>query len=178
VLLVLGAVGMASTLQAWYQRIYEQPPSHGMLGRVAYQLVGVVAFFTYIAIEVSLFRAIRHSGGRVAIFAVTFVGAVLFWWASAYFLLFRQVPWRKLLPAAVATAVCITGLGIFSSLFFSDEIVSGEDSYGPAGVVLAVTSYLVGFGVCLHLGAVFGRMWNDWRADVQSARSRSSSSSP
>jgi hypothetical protein len=22
-------------------------------------------------------------------------------------------------------------------------------------------SYLIGFGVCIHLGAVFGRMWNE-----------------
>jgi hypothetical protein len=39
----------------------------------------------------------------------------------------------------------------------------GQDSYGPAGVVLALVSFLVGFGVCLHAGAVFGRIWNDWQ---------------
>jgi hypothetical protein len=32
-------------------------------------------------------------------------------------------------------------------------------------VVIALSSFLVGYGVCLHLGAVFGRMWNDWRAE-------------
>ena len=80
------------------------------------------------------------------------------------FLLYRRVGWRKLLPAGVATGFCITGLGVFSSLLFSDQITSGEKSYGPAGVVLAIISYLVGFGVCLHLGAVFGRIWNDRRS--------------
>jgi membrane protein len=162
VLLVLGAIGMAATLQAWYQRIYEQPPSKGVLKHLAYQVAGVVAFSAYIAAEVSLFKAIRPAGSLV-IFALTFIFAVLFWWCSAYFLLYRKVPLRRLLPAGVATGLFITGLGVFSALFFSEEIVSGEQSYGPAGVVLAVTSYLVGFGVCLHLGAVFGRMWNDWR---------------
>ena len=58
----------------------------------------------------------------------------------------------------------ITGLGVFSSLFFSDLITEGEQSYGPAGVVLGITTYLIGFGVCLHLGAVFGRVWNDRHA--------------
>ena len=52
VVLVLGAVGMASTLQAWYQRIYDQPPSKGALKRVAYQSAGVVGFCVYIAVEV------------------------------------------------------------------------------------------------------------------------------
>jgi membrane protein len=164
ILLVLGAIGMAATLQAWYQRIYDQPPSRGVLKHLAYQVAGVVAFSVYIAVEVSLFKAI-HPAGSVVIFALTFIFAVLFWWCSAYFLLYRGVSWRRLLPAGVATGLFITGLGVFSSLFFSEEIVSGEQSYGPAGVVLAVTSYLVGFGVCLHLGAVFGRMWDDWRGD-------------
>jgi membrane protein len=166
-LLLLGAIGMASTLQAWYQRIYEQPPSKGIGTRVAYQLAGVVAFCAYIVVDVAVLDAAHSVGGRGLVFLLTFVFAVLFWWCSAYFLLFGRVGWRQLLPAGVATAFCITGLGVFSSLFFSDEIISGQKSYGPAGVVLALTTYLVGFGVCLHLGAVFGRMWNDWRASVR-----------
>ena len=92
---------------------------------------------------------------------LTFVFAALFWWCSAYFLLFGKVPWRRLLPAGIATGFCVTGLGVFSSLIFSAEVVSGQKAYGPAGVVLALITYLVGFGVCLHLGAVVGRMWND-----------------
>jgi hypothetical protein len=40
---------------------------------------------------------------------------------------------------------------------------SGQESYRPAGVVIALITFLVGFGVCLHAGAVFGRMWNEWQ---------------
>jgi len=80
-------------------------------------------------------------------------------------LLYGQVPLRKMFPAGVATAACITGLGIVSSLVFSDQITSGQKSYGPAGVVIALISFLVGFGVCLHAGAVFGRMWNERQAE-------------
>jgi membrane protein len=167
ILLVLGALGMASTLQSWYQKIYELPPTGSTLAHLAYQSAGVVAFSVYISVQVVVLRAVRHAGGgSVAVFALQFVSASLFWWCSAYFLLFRRVSWRELLPAGVATGFCITGLGVFSSLLFSDQITSGEQSYGPAGVVLAIISYLVGFGVCLHLGAVFGRLWNDWRSPV------------
>ena len=67
--------------------------------------------------------------------------------------------------AGVATGACVTGLGIVSSLFFSDQVTSGQKSYGPAGVVIAVITFLVGFGVCLHAGAVFGRMWNERQAE-------------
>jgi uncharacterized BrkB/YihY/UPF0761 family membrane protein len=72
-------------------------------------------------------------------------------------------------PAGVATGACITGLGVVSWLIFSDQVTSGQKSYGPAGVVIALISFLVGFGVCLHLGAVFGRMWTEWRAERAAA---------
>jgi hypothetical protein len=32
---------------------------------------------------------------------------------------------------------------------------------GPIGVVTVLMSYLIGYGVCLHLGAVVGRMWGE-----------------
>jgi membrane protein len=163
IVLVLGGIGMASTLSAWYHRIYARTPPKGALRRLAYQTAGVLAFTLYISFEVWLFDQARPVGGRALIFLVTFVFAVLFWWWSTYMLLYRQVPLRRLLPAGVATGACITGLGVVSSFLFSDQITAGQRSYGPAGVVIALITFLVGFGVCLHAGAVFGRMWNEWQ---------------
>jgi membrane protein len=169
VVLVLGAIGMAATLQTWYHRIFERTPPKGLVRHLAYQAAGVVAFTVYISFEVWLFDRLRPVGGRGLVFLLTFVLAVLFWWISAYMLLYRQVPLRRLFPAGVATGVFITGLGVFSSLIFSGQITDGQKSYGPAGVVLALISFLVGFGVCLHAGAVFGRMWNDWQDERAAA---------
>jgi len=36
---------------------------------------------------------------------------------------------------------------VVSHLVFSGQITSGERGYGPGGVVLALISFLVGFGV-------------------------------
>jgi len=163
IVLVLGAIGMASTLQRWYERIYEQPAPKGLLRHVAYQLAGVVAFTLYISFQIWLFNRVRPVGGRGLVLGLTFVTAALFWWCSAYFILYRRIPLRRLLPAGVATGACVTALGVVSSFFFSSQVTSGQRSYGPAGVVLALITFLVGFGVCLHAGAVFGRIWNDWR---------------
>jgi uncharacterized BrkB/YihY/UPF0761 family membrane protein len=163
IILVLGGIGMASTLQSWYHRIYEQKPPRGLLRHFAYQLAGVVAFTLYITFEVWLFDKVRPVGGQALVFLLTFVLAVLFWWWSTYMLLYRRVPLRRLFPAGVATGAFITGLGVVSSFVFSGQITSGQRSYGPAGVVIALISFLVGFGVCLHLGAVFGRMYNEWQ---------------
>src|SRR5256714_4511219 len=165
VVLVLGGIGMASTLSTWYHRIYERTPPKGLLLHLAYQTAGVVAFTLYISFEVWLFDKARPVGGRGLVFLLTFVFAVLFWWWSTYMLLFRRVPLRRLFPAGLATGACITGLGVVSSFVFSGQVTSGQESYGPAGVVIALITFLVGFGVCLHAGAVFGRMWNELQAE-------------
>jgi uncharacterized BrkB/YihY/UPF0761 family membrane protein len=172
IVLVLGGIGMASTLSTWYHRMYDRTPPKGVVRHLAYQAAGVAAFTLYVAFEVWLFDLVRPVGGRGLIFLLTFVFAVLFWWLSTYMLLYRQVPLRQMLPAGVATGACITGLGVVSSFFFSDQVTSGQRSYGPAGLVLALITFLVGFGVCLHAGAVFGRMWNEWQADRSSLDSR------
>jgi membrane protein len=165
IVLVLGGIGMASTLSAWYHRIYERTPPKGFLRHLVYQSAGVVAFTFYISIQVELIDQARPVGGRGLVFLLTFVTSTLFWWWSSYMLLYRQVPLRQMFPAGVATGACVTGLGVVSAFFFSDQVTSGQQSYGPAGVVIALITFLVGFGVCLHAGAVFGRMWNDWQAE-------------
>jgi uncharacterized BrkB/YihY/UPF0761 family membrane protein len=165
IVLVLGGIGMASTLSAWYHRIYERTPPKGVPLHLAYQTAGVAAFTVYISFQVWLFDLARPVGGLDLIFLLTFVTTTLFWWLSTYMLLYRQVPLKEMLPAGVATGACLTGLGIVSSFFFSDQVTSGQRSYGPAGVVIALITFLVGYGVCLHAGAVFGRMWNERQAE-------------
>jgi uncharacterized BrkB/YihY/UPF0761 family membrane protein len=167
IILVLGGIGMASTLQSWYSRIYDQNPPKGLIRHWAYQFAGVLAFTLYISGQVWLFDKLRPVGGEGLIFLATFVVSVVFWWFSAYMLLYRQVPLWRMLPAGVTTGACITGLGVVSKFVFSGQVTEGQRSYGPAGVVIALVSFLVGYGVCLHIGAVFGRMWNDWRDEQQ-----------
>jgi uncharacterized BrkB/YihY/UPF0761 family membrane protein len=163
VVLVAGGIGMASTLSSWYHRIYERTPPKGLLRHLAYWIAGVSAFTLYISFQVWLFDKARPVGGQGLVFVITFFVSVAFWWWSSYMLLYRRVPLRRMFPAGLATGACLTGLGIVSAFFFSDQVTSGQKSYGPAGVVIALITFLVGYGVCLHAGAVFGRMWNEWQ---------------
>jgi membrane protein len=79
--------------------------------------------------------------------------------------LLGRIAWRRLFPAGVATAVCVTGLGVFSALVFSPQIVSSHADYGSIGVVTVLLSYLIALAVCIHLGAVAGRMWDERRLE-------------
>src|SRR5262245_1092393 len=84
IVLVLGGLGMASTLSAWYHRIYERTPPKGLLRHFIYQAAGVAAFTLYISLQVELFDWARPVGGRGLIFLLTFVTSTLFWWWSSY----------------------------------------------------------------------------------------------
>jgi hypothetical protein len=87
---------MASTLSAWYHRIYERTPPKGFILHLVYHAAGVVAFTLYISFQVWLFDIVRPVGGRGLVFQLTFVTAVLFWWWSSYMLLYRRVPLRRM----------------------------------------------------------------------------------
>ena len=94
-------------------------------------------------------------------FAALFVIDILFWWWTVHVLLLGRLSWRAAFPAGLATAFCYTGLGVFSALFFSKTIISNAHTYGPIGVVMVLVTYFIAVGVVVHLGAVFGRMWNE-----------------
>ena len=159
---LLGALGIASTLQVWYQRVYDQPPAHNLVRQLADRFLWLGGMVLYLALQDFSFTRLKPVGGaRVPTDVATFVLAVAFYWWTPHVLLLGRVGWGRLFPVGVATALCVTGLGVFSNLLFSSQIVSSATDYGPIGVVMILLSYLIGLGVCIHLGAVAGRIWNE-----------------
>jgi membrane protein len=165
IVVLLGAMGIASTLQVWYQRVYDQPPAQTLWRQLANRLLWLGGLTGYLTVQDFSFIQLRQFGGaRVPIYAATFILAIAFYWWTAHVLLLGRVAWRRLFPTGVATAVCVTGLGVFSAIVFSPQIVSSHADYGSIGVVMVLLSYLIALGVCIHLGAVAGRMWDERRS--------------
>jgi len=77
------------------------------------------------------------------------------------------VPWRRLLRAAVVTALLRFGLGLVSSVYFSSAIISDSRLYGTIGVVFTLLTWLIAIGAVIVLGAVAGATW-----DQRKGRSR------
>jgi membrane protein len=158
----VGALGMASTLQIWYQRVYDQPPAWKPARQLANRFLWLGGLVMYLTVQDFSWTHLKQAGGaRVPIHFATFVLALAFYWWTPHVLLLGRVAWGRLFPGAVATAAAVTGLGVFSALVFSGQIVSSERDYGPIGVLMVLLSYLIGLGVCIHLGAVAGRMWTE-----------------
>lgn len=104
---------------------------------------------------------LADAGRRFPTYIVSFLIAVVFYRWTIHVLLLGRLGWAELVPGGLATAVCVTGLSVFSSLLFSGQIVSSDNDDGPIGVVMILLPRLVGIGVCFHLGAVIGRARNE-----------------
>ncbi|MEU6812048.1 YhjD/YihY/BrkB family envelope integrity protein [Streptomyces sp. NPDC046831] len=159
VLLIAGAIAVAGTLQSWYQFLFDVRP-HWWRDLGA-QLVWLAALVAYGAVQA---RAVAVLASPALKGLLGFAVALLFWWGTMRLLLTGTVAWRFLLPAALATDIGWTGLGVFSSRYFSATIVANNQKYGPVGVVMVIVSWLVAVGVVVHLGAVVGRAYAEHRA--------------
>jgi membrane protein len=159
--LVFGGVGIASTLESWYQKVYGLPPLHSPMKQHPIRLVWIVGFIVYYASQEFVVREIGGIGAQVPVFVVAFFVALVFYSWTIFHLLGGRLGVRAVIPGGLATAVCVTGLEVFAYLFFSPYLISNYDDYGALGVVMVVLSYFIGLGVCIHLGAVFGSMWNE-----------------
>lgn len=55
---------------------------------------------------------------------VTYAGVTAFFWWTMHFLLAGRVSWRLLIRPAILTALLWIGLDLFSSVYFSSQVVS------------------------------------------------------
>ncbi|WP_424215184.1 ribonuclease BN [Streptomyces sp. BI20] len=136
-------------VQTGYERIWDLPPArwHTLWRHVV-----------WLALVIGWLGVLVLVPGTVWGAGVDLLLTVGFFWGSQWLLLAGRVRWRALFPGAVATAVGLLGLRVFSQLVFSPLIASSAVTYGPFGTLLAVQSWLVGVGFVVHGGALVGRL--------------------
>ena len=87
-LVLLGALGIASTLQIWYQRVYDQPPALNWTRQLANRLLWLAGLMVYLTVQDFSWIQLKHLGGaRVTTYLATFILALAFYWWTPYVLL-------------------------------------------------------------------------------------------
>ena len=155
VLLALFGMSFASSIQNGYERIWTTAaaPWH----RIWRHAVWLVMLMGYLYAQVQT-RNVLEGPSRILLSVG--VGLLFFWWGP-HFLLNRPVPWRYLLPGALATMAGLIGLRGFAYLVFTPLLVTNAISYGPVGTVLVVESWLIGVGFVVYGGALVGHLFCD-----------------
>jgi len=60
---LFGAIGIASTLQVWYQRVYDQPPAQDLIRQLANRLLWLVGMVLYLVLQDFSFTRLKPVGG-------------------------------------------------------------------------------------------------------------------
>jgi membrane protein len=157
ILATAGTMAVANSLQVCYERAFglEQ---RGWRDALRY-LTWVGALLGVLVAESVISDPVHAALGPVGAGFVTCAGVAGFFWWTMYFLLARRVPGRLLVRAALITALLWIGLEVFSSAYFSAEIVSGSRLYGKIGVVFSLLTWFIAIGAVIVLGAAAGAAW-------------------
>ncbi|MFC5805215.1 YhjD/YihY/BrkB family envelope integrity protein [Streptomyces formicae] len=163
-LAALAAFGVTfgSAVQTGYERAWDLPTArwHTMWRHVVWLAVLITALLAFVTMPT---QADATALGTVLVAAGDLLGAFLFFWWSQWLLLCGRIRWRALAPGAVATALGLLGLRIFSQFVFSPLIAANAVTYGPFGTVLVLQSWLVGVGFVVYGGALVGRLLHERR---------------
>ena len=168
VLAAAGTMAVAGSLAVIYERVFGQP--HRGWRDVLRFLTWVGVLFGVLVAESIISNPVRHAGGPVAQGLVIYAGTAAFFWWTMHFLLAGRVPWRRLIRAAILTALFWIALELFSSVYFSATIISDSSLYGTIGVVFTLLTWFIAIGAVIVLGAAAGATWDQRKGRSGSTR--------
>ena len=157
VITLLSATSFARAVQRMYERVWDQRHVGGVDGlrRSSLWLFGWL-------ITLELLTALGFVLGQATDFgAVRFVlqgaAASMIWWWTSRVLLFGRVPWKTLLLGGLLTGFALVTYSWGSALVMPAYVASSAAAFGTLGLILAITTWLVGFAGLLVVAAVVGR---------------------
>ena len=95
-------------------------------------------------IPLELFRFLS----QIAVVSVT-------WWVTCWLLLFGRVGWRRLILGSILTGVLEVAYSRASGLVMPKYVEVNADQFGTLGIILAISSWLIGFA-----GILVGSTWS------------------
>lgn len=152
-----GTAAVARSLQAIYERAFGQ--EHRGWRDIPRYLTWVGVLFGVLVAESVISNPVHADLGPVGQEFVNFAGAAAFFWWMMYFLLARRVPGRVLVRPAIISALLWVGLELFSSAYFSREVITDSNLYGKIGVVFILLTWFIAIGAVIVLGAAAGATW-------------------
>jgi membrane protein len=154
---LLSATSFARAVQRMYERVWDQRHIGGLDGirRSGLWLVGwLITLQTLTALGFVLSKVTDFGVVR---YLLQGAAATLIWWWTSRVLLFGRVPWRKLLLGGALTGYALVAYSWASALVMPVYVASSAAALGTLGLILAITTWLVGFAGLLVVASVVGR---------------------
>ena len=157
---LLSATSFARAIQRMYERVWERPHVGGMSGarRCFLWLVG---WLVSIQLVSGVLRLLSGPDGlvpgamRVGLQILLVAGM---WLITSRLLLFARVSWGRLAVGAVITGALQVVYSRGSGLVMPAYVRQNAEQFGTLGVILAISTWMIGFGAILVGSALIGRV--------------------
>jgi membrane protein len=155
---LFSATSFARAVQRMYERVWELPHVGGVAGlrRSFVWLIGWLLTLQLVGLLGFVARALRDDV-VVRVLMQGMVSTAIWWW-TVRVLLFGRVSWRRLLLTALVTGGCLTAYSWGSGLVMPTYVEQSAEQFGGLGLILAITTWLVGAAGILVVAAVVGRV--------------------
>lgn len=161
-----GAVGLAITIvsatsfgramQRMFERVWNQEHFGGLRG-ARRCLAWVVAWLGCLGVVNTVVNLLTDPGDPLRLL-LQMLGASAIWWGSSWVLLFGRARGWLLLPGALLTGVVQVLYSRGSSWLMPAYVESNAEQFGMLGVILSLSTWLIGFGGIVVGGALLGRL--------------------
>jgi membrane protein len=167
---LFSATAFARAVQRMYERVWERPHVGGLVGmrRSFVWLIGWLLTLQTLSAMGFLLGQVWDLGP--AQLAVQSAMSCLIWWWTTRTLLFGRIAWSLLAPGALLTGISVTLYSWGSGLVMPVYVGASADQFGTLGLILAVTTWLVGFAGVLVVASVVGRVIAEDEDAVRLAR--------
>ncbi len=159
-IVVFSATSFARAIQRMYERIWEL--SHiGGVGGARRCFLWLIGWLMTLQLVGSLRVLMGGVDGLIADgFRIVIQALMLsaLWWVTSWVLLFGRVPWHKLALGAVLTGAFGLLYNRGSTLVMPAYVNANADQFGTLGVILAVSTWLIGFAAVMVASALVGRV--------------------
>lgn len=157
---LFSATSFARAIQRMYERIWELPHIGGVSGtrRCFLWLLGWLVTLQLVGGLRTLLSGVDGLVGQGTRLALQMLLLSLLWWVTAWVLLFGRVTWNRLAIGAVLTGCCGVLYNRGSTLVMPAYVDANADQFGTLGVILAVSTWLIGFAAVMVAAAIIGRV--------------------
>ena len=169
VFFILAGIASASGIQRLYQQVFGLEPQGARDKLRALIWLALVVGWLFLG---GTLGPGFYASAPVLWWIVNIPAFIGFWWFTMWFLLGGRVPWRELVPGAVATGAFWLGMLVVFQFIFSGMVISYDEKYGPIGIIFALMSFFIAIGVVIILGAAVGLMWRDRGMSFRAAVTR------
>jgi len=155
---LFSATSFARAVQRMYERVWEVTHVGGIAG-IRRSFLWLVGWLLTLQV-VGLIGFAARSWQDDVVLRLLFQGVVTcaIWWWTIHVLLFGRVTWRRLSVTALVTGGCLVLYSWASGLVMPAYVAGSAAQFGGLGLILAITTWLVGAAGILVVAAVVGRV--------------------